>query len=202
MIKEPSRQTLRQHYRHYRQNLSKTEQKRASENIIDIALKSKVFLGTQKIACYLANDGELDLMPLILALWQLNINTYLPVLHPFSKGHLLFIQYTETTQMTSNRFGIQEPLLNIEKVIKPEELDCLLIPLVSFDKQGNRLGMGGGFYDRTLEPVITKGIIERPQLIGVAHEGQMSEELPSQGWDIPMQAILTPERLLTTKSIK
>lgn len=193
-----SRQTLRQHYRHYRRSLSSEQQKIASQDIIQTAFAHDMFTRARKVACYLANDGELDLTPFIKALWKGGVNVYLPVLHPFTKGHLLFIQYREDTPMINNRFGIPEPALNIQHIGKPDELDCLFVPLVAFDEAGNRLGMGGGFYDRTLAPVTRSKTGGKPQLIGVAHEGQLAKQLPYQGWDIPMPYILTPERLINT----
>jgi 5-formyltetrahydrofolate cyclo-ligase len=159
-----------------------------------MAFHHDLFANTKRVACYLANDGELDLMPLIHTLWKQEVETYLPVLHPFTKGHLLFIQYNKNTPMINNHFGIQEPKLNIQTMVKPDTLDCILVPLVAFDRKGNRLGMGGGFYDRTLAPVNEMNS-DKPRLIGVAHEGQMATQLPYQGWDIPMQNILTPQQL-------
>ena len=198
-MKTQSRKALRQHYRHYRQNLSTEQQQTSSQKVLNIALNSDLFSNTQKVACYLANDGELNLMPLIQAFWDKNIDVYLPVLHPFTKGYLLFVRYTPQTKMINNRFGIEEPALNIQHMVKPNELDYLLVPLVAFDESGNRLGMGGGFYDRTLVKVVSTDTSDKTRLIGVAHEGQRAEQLPYQGWDIPMQAILTPERLIDVK---
>lgn len=139
------------------------------------------------IALYYATDGELDTAPLIHALWQQGIKTYLPTLHPFCAGHLLFLHYDAHTPMGKNRFGIAEPQLDVRQVQPVHQLDAILTPLVAFDTHGNRLGMGGGFYDRTL------GAENAPPAMGLAHSCQQVEALPIADWDMPLHAIITPD---------
>ncbi|MGB0936734.1 MAG: 5-formyltetrahydrofolate cyclo-ligase [Colwellia sp.] len=148
------------------------------------------------IAIYLANDGELDPIPFINWCLKQNKKVYLPVIHPFSKGNLLFLHFDNTTPMTKNRYGISEPKLDVTKVCPVEQLDIIFTPLVAFDKNGERLGMGGGFYDRTLATCQdNKGI----SIIGLAHDCQEVENLPVECWDIPLPAIVTPTRSLLFK---
>ena len=88
--------------------------------------------------------------------------------------------------MKQNQFGIWEPKLNVQNVLPLNELDILFTPLVAFDKQGNRLGMGGGFYDRTLQNWQNKSFIP----VGLAHQCQQVENLPTEYWDVPLFDIL------------
>ena len=88
--------------------------------------------------------------------------------------------------MLKNKFGIWEPKLNVQSVLPLEELDILFTPLVAFDKQGNRLGMGGGFYDRTLQHWQKSSFIP----VGLAHQCQQAEQLPTEAWDVPLHQIL------------
>ena len=85
-----------------------------------------------------------------------------------------------------NQFGILEPPLNVQEILPTEKLDIIFTPLVAFDKQGNRLGMGGGFYDRTLQDWRSKNFIP----VGLAHQCQQIEALPVESWDIPLFDIL------------
>ena len=94
------------------------------------------------IAVFLSFDGELDTGPLIEQLWTLGKRVYLPVLHPFSPGHLLFLRYAPETPLVRNRFNILEPRLDVRQVLPLGELDVVLTPLVAFDHTGQRLGMG------------------------------------------------------------
>ncbi|WP_324032492.1 5-formyltetrahydrofolate cyclo-ligase [Shewanella avicenniae] len=145
----------------------------------------------RQVALYFSCDGELSTAPLFEALWQRGIATCLPVLHPFNHGNLLFLHYDAQTTMQQNRFGILEPKLNSQQLVLPRQLDLILTPLVAFDNLGNRMGMGGGFYDRTLA---------NPQLsalaVGYAHDCQHHEQLPVAEWDIPLPLIVTPTRLI------
>lgn len=144
----------------------------------------------QRVAAFLSFDGELDTQPLIQQFWLLGKQVYLPVLHPFSAGHLLFLRYAPDTELVMNRLKILEPRLDVRQVLPTQQLDVLLTPLVAFDHLGQRLGMGGGFYDRTLQHWPRRG----PYPIGLAHDCQQVDGLPSEHWDIPLPEIITPSR--------
>ncbi|MCG3729909.1 5-formyltetrahydrofolate cyclo-ligase [Vibrio cincinnatiensis] len=188
----PTRQALRQHIRQRRNQLPSDVQFQASQDLIHRAAQQAEFKHSQHIALYLSTDGELDTMPLIKWLWAQGKSVYLPVLHPFSKGHLLFLHYQFDTPMAYNQYGIIEPKLNKQLVKPVKELDLICTPLVAFDAQGHRLGMGGGYYDRTLSTWFHSGQGAKP--IGLAHDCQYVETLPTESWDIPLPKIVTPTR--------
>ena len=73
----------------------------------------------------------------------------------------------------------------------PWGLDLILLPLVGFDLKGNRLGMGGGYYDRTLSYLRHRRFWIKPRLVGVAHECQKVDSLIARPWDIPLDAVVT-----------
>lgn len=145
----------------------------------------------QTVALFLSFDGELNTTPLIEALWLADKNVYLPVLHPFSPGNLLFLRYTPQSNLVTNRLKILEPKLDVRDVLPLNKLDVLVTPLVAFDETGQRLGMGGGFYDRTLQNWQQHGFYP----VGLAHDCQQVETLPVEQWDIPLPAVVTPSRL-------
>ena len=145
------RNQLRQQIRKTRANLTALQQKQAEDSITQQALAFIEERNAQHIALYVSFDGEISTEKLIKTLWAQDKHVYLPVLHPFNPNHLLFLRYLPDTPMLKNKFGIWEPKLNVQNVLPLDELDILFTPLVAFDKQGNRLGMGGGFYDRTLQ---------------------------------------------------
>lgn len=187
-----TRNEFRQLIRQKRNALSSEQQYEASLDITNQCLSLPDFQTAQHIALYISTDGEIDTKPLIQSLWDLGKHVYLPVLHPFSPGHLLFLHYTNDTPMTYNKYGIVEPKLN-QTLIKPvSELDLVCTPLVGFDTTGHRLGMGGGYYDRTLSKWFNTGIGARP--IGIAHDCQHVDRLPTEVWDIPLPKIVTPTK--------
>ncbi|GAA6203320.1 5-formyltetrahydrofolate cyclo-ligase [Thalassotalea sp. SU-HH00458] len=188
-----SRNEIRHVIRQKRQSLDETTQQQQSQRLASSLLNHPKVLAAQSIAIYLTNDGELNTDKFIHACWAQNIKTYLPVLHPFSKGHLLFLHYHEHTIMQRNKYHILEPKLNVLDVLPLEQLDIIFTPLVAFDKTGARLGMGGGYYDRTLSKwYAQKAKTNKPYPIGLAHDFQQVETIPSEHWDIPIPEIITP----------
>ncbi|WP_442957464.1 5-formyltetrahydrofolate cyclo-ligase [Photobacterium sp. S4TG1] len=184
------RQQLRQHIRHARRQLSSQQQQHAAQQLSQRLQALPLIQQSQHIALYLATDGEIDPQPFIDWLWQQGKSVYLPVLHPFSKGHLLFLHYDATTPMTTNRYHIREPKLDLRQVKPIAELDIICTPLVAFDNSGQRLGMGGGYYDRTLSQWHQRR--QGPFPIGIGHDCQYIPQLPNEEWDVPLPLIITP----------
>ena len=180
------RTQLRQQIRKTRANLTALQQQQAEDSVTQQALALIEERNAQRIALYVSFDGEISTDKLIKTLWAQDKHVYLPVLHPFNPNHLLFLRYLPDTPMLKNKFGILEPKLNVQNVLPLDELDILFTPLVAFDKQGNRLGMGGGFYDRTLQNWQNTSFIP----VGLAHQCQQVEQLPTEAWDVPLHQIL------------
>ncbi len=187
-----TRQSLRNTVRQLRRELPAETQRQAALSLVTHFEQHPLIRRARRVALYLASDGELDTREAIAWCWQHDIAVCLPVLHPFSKGHLLFVDFTPTTPMSSNRFGIPEPELNCQHIISKASIDILFTPLVAFDQLGNRLGMGGGFYDRTLSSWHHHRL--GPYPIGLAHDCQQVEQIPVESWDVPLPEILTPAR--------
>ena len=180
------RNQLRQQIRKTRANLTAFQQQQAEDSITQQGLALIEERNAQHIALYVSFDGEISTDKLIKTLWAQDKHVYLPVLHPFNPNHLLFLRYLPDTPMLKNKFGILEPKLNVQNVLPLDELDILFTPLVAFDKQGNRLGMGGGFYDRTLQNWQNASFIP----VVLAHQCQQVEQLPTEAWDVPLHQIL------------
>ncbi|HBO37903.1 MAG TPA: 5-formyltetrahydrofolate cyclo-ligase [Pasteurellaceae bacterium] len=180
------RQQIRTQIRKTRQKLTALEQRQAEQSITRQALQLIEQRQAKNIGLYLSFDSEISTKSLIEELFSQQKNIYLPVLHPFCAGYLLFLHYRPDTVMVKNKYGIPEPQLNVQHILAIDELDIVFTPLVAFDKQKNRLGMGGGFYDRTLQNWQQKSFIP----VGLAHHCQQVEELPVEPWDMPLFSIL------------
>lgn len=188
-----NRSEIRQLIRQKRQKLSQAEQSLAADAIkVNISQHLKAHKKCH-IGIYLSNDGELDTSLIIKQLWDEGHTLYLPLIHPFCSGYLLFQKYEKNSPMTPNRYGILEPQLNCSQVSPVTQLDILFTPLVGFDLAGNRLGMGGGYYDRTLANYY-RNELTKPDIIGLAHECQQVKQLPTESWDVPLKTIITPKR--------
>ena len=195
------RKQIRKELRAARKALPNNAQEVAAKAIAEQLSSFIVYTRPLNIAGYLSNDGEVNLKPYFERHWQ-NTNNHirfsLPVLHPVCQGHLLFLEYVSQTPMVKNKYGIEEPELACPQVVPTQQLDIILLPLVGFDKLGNRLGMGGGYYDRTL--AFTRNVDKRPILIGIAHDVQEVDTLPIASWDIPLDAIVTPTQIIDINS--
>lgn len=185
-----SRTELRRQMRAKRLALSPAEQQHAAEQLISPALALIERYQAQHLAFYLPFNGEISPLPLMEKLRSLGKSIYLPVLHPFSPNQLLFFRFERQADLVRNAFGIEEPKLDIQKLLPVDELEMIFVPLVACDPLGNRLGMGGGFYDRTLA--------QSPHLIsvGLAHRCQQVEQLPLESWDEPLTHLLIGEPIV------
>ena len=191
---------LRQQIRSQRRALSDSEREHAAFLLCERIAASRTFQRSKHIAFYLTNDGEIDLSLLIKHAWQQGKQCYLPVLAEPNTQRLWFIPYTADTKLRNNRFGIPEPIHSYKtRLRKTLSLDLILMPLVAFDQQGNRVGMGGGFYDRSLAFLRHRKYWHKPNLLGVAYELQKQTQLETNPWDIPLQAIATEKCLYTSK---
>ena len=192
-----SRQHIRNTLRHNRRELSPDVQLEHAKslNILLLKLIDTFQISNPSISVYLENDGEISLSPFIQESWKRNFNLFLPILDPGKENSLKFINYSHKTELVSNRFGINEPKYQKKKCLNAQQMDIILMPLVGFDRHGHRLGMGGGFYDRSLV-FITKEDTNKPILIGVAHDCQEQEIIPSEAWDIPMNYLITNKEII------
>lgn len=190
-----SRSSIRQLIRTRRTQLTPEFQQDSSNELLARLTNNDRIKAAKHIALYLANDGELDLKPFIDWCWQQNKSVYLPRVHPFTKGHLLFLQYNKVSNMVLNKYHILEPKLDVRMIFPIEKLDIMLTPLVAFDDTGARIGMGGGYYDRTLAKWYKAHLQSqqsKPFPIGIAHDCQQVEKVPVACWDIPLPEIITP----------
>ncbi|WP_241973712.1 5-formyltetrahydrofolate cyclo-ligase [Candidatus Pantoea edessiphila] len=145
----------------------------------------------RNIASFLSIDGEIDTSLLIRKFWIQRKNVFLPVLHPSLSRQLLFVKYTKKTNLILNKFNILEPSLYRNQSIESNKIDIMLVPLVAFDLKGQRLGLGGGFYDRTLKDWKKTSLLP----IGLAYDFQLINEIPIEEWDIPLPVIITPSKI-------
>ncbi|MCB1757041.1 MAG: 5-formyltetrahydrofolate cyclo-ligase [Gammaproteobacteria bacterium] len=153
-------------------------------------LQLPLFTEARRISAYLPIRGEMDAGPALNWARHQHKLTYLPVIHG---DYLRFAPFTEQSIMTTGRFGIAEPRYDESDLLTPDALDLVLAPLVGFDKQLNRLGMGGGFYDRSF--AFRAGNKDKPALIGIAHDFQKQARLDAEPWDIPMDVIVTEKAI-------
>ena len=185
------KQGLRDEMRARRRALSAREQNTAGKALVTQLRGMPGLAGGQRFAAYLTNDGEIDPLPMMRVLIQRKRRCFLPIIVPLRRPLLRFGELKPHGRLKSNRFGILEPQVPLQTAFKIGQLDWIFVPLVAFDPTGNRLGMGGGFYDATLDVLQHRRHGQRPRLIGLAHEFQCVNRLDVDSWDVPLHGIVT-----------
>ena len=191
-----SHNDLRHRNRKLRADIDPEQQERAARALCQSIIGLDEYQQSQSIAAYFAVNGEISLKPLILHAWSQGKEIYLPHLDQVS---LRFSPYFEGQAMRINKFRLPEPDVADDEMLTPQELDLVLAPLVVFDKDCNRIGMGGGFYDRSFSFRKNPNSAQ-PVLIGVAHELQKVDRLIPEDWDVRLDMVAT-EQAIYSKTI-
>jgi 5-formyltetrahydrofolate cyclo-ligase len=188
-------ENLRSNLRKQRRNLTEIQQLVAADRLLDNVLRLPRFRSSNHIACYLPNDGEIDPTPVIQAVLNQGKHCYLPVLAKINGNQLWFAEVGVDTPMTANRFGIAEPSVPDRELVRAARLDLVFLPLVGFDALGHRVGMGGGYYDRSLQLLRYRRYWMKPYVVGLAHEIQKVDRISPNPWDVPLQQIVTDQKI-------
>lgn len=173
-----------------RKQLSPLEQQRRSAIINSRLQNLPLFINSQRIAFYVATNQEVDVRPLMEHALKLGKECYLPVLHPTQHKRLWFVRYQAGDPLVANRYCILEPVVSDQPRVKLRTLDLVITPLLAFDSQFNRLGMGGGYYDRTFAYLRHLPHL-KPKLVGVAYDFQLVAQLSADEWDVPLEMVIT-----------
>ena len=180
-----SKQAFRQRIKQQRAGLSTTDRASAAVKMSQIARECEPVWRAQKILDYRAFGGEMDTAPLLRLLKP--EQTYLPKIQNYELGDMQFFPAADGTQ--TNRYGIEEPL-GVSQAQTADYFDLILVPLVAFDRSGNRIGMGAGFYDKALSCLASE-TSDKPFLLGIAYQFQEIAKIQADAWDVALDAILT-----------
>ena len=190
------KKSIRADIRHRRSSLSKHQRLVASEAIIKQLKQTPEFKRAQSIALFCATNEEPNLLPLTAkksrknqALNKLFLAPIVPQLR--AKRALRFGRY-DSKRLKKNRFLIDEPNLKAQPPTSLIAIDIVLVPLVAFDIDGNRIGMGGGFYDSTFHSIPYQ---LRPKFIGIAFDCQFVSTLPQNNWDLSLHSVITEKKV-------
>lgn len=181
------RKKLRAQLKAARDRLSGDAALRASKAAAERLAASGAYAQAANLAAYMAVGNELDPAPLLAHAHDSGKTIYLPCIRP--NRELLFAAWRPGEPLGKSRLGIREPQAGA-KTIEAAELDLVIVPLVGFDRAGNRIGSGGGYYDRNFsfrrQPAIT-----RPVLVGYGYALQECPHIESNDWDVPLDLIVT-----------
>ncbi len=183
-----TRRQIRETMRARRRALDETQRRQAAAGLLRTLSACPFFRAARRIAAYMPHDGEIDPGPVIEHLWHAGHEVCLPVVR--DDRTLDFAGYRAATPLRPNRYGIPEPAER-SIVVAARSIDLVLMPLVAFDEAGNRLGMGGGYYDRTFSFLRDRMQSKKPFLAGIAFDFQQLSAIEPCAWDIPVHKIVT-----------
>ncbi len=177
---------MRDELKKKRDSLSEQDRQQRNQLIFAKSIVLPQILNATHIALYLPINNEVDTRPIINFCWQHSKTVYLPVLQKdFS---LQFYSYAKQDALIENQWGILEPDRQTATLIDPKKLDCVIVPVVGFDANNNRIGMGAGGYDRTF--AFRQHNQDKPFLIGLAFAIQKTT-VHSETWDVPLDTIIS-----------
>ena len=163
-----------------RRDMSVEDRVDASRIICDRVTSSRAFLSAKLIACYLPMIDEVDTRLIIERGWRANKRIFVPITH--NNGKMFFREIRPDTTLQRNRMAIWEP--ESGQFISPRQLQLVVTPTVAYDKNNNRIGMGGGYYDRCFSFLRHRKNWIKPKLFGVAFDCQKVERISPNTWDI------------------
>ena len=181
-----TRDALRRQLKKARAAVEAATRERAAHAVADHLAPLLDELAPRTVAGYAALGGEL---PIFSALADCRARGRVTLLPALVGDRLAFSPYDEDTPMRPDRFGIDEPVVDEEDRLPPAALDVVLVPLVGFDEDLARLGMGGGFYDRSF--AMRRDAPAPPHLVGVAFELQRVPSVSPDWCDVPLDAVVT-----------
>ncbi len=170
---------LREEIKRKRSELPEQVRRQKSRAISEYIQHSSFFPAADKILFFAPAFGEPD----ILQLAEMFITRKTIAFPRVSQENLLFKEVQSVTELSRGSFGIMEPSADLPDV-NPNAFDLVFVPALAIDKKGNRLGFGGGYYDRFLRNILI-------QKIGVIFDFQKFDELPMESFDIPVDGFVT-----------
>lgn len=188
-----STESLRRQLRQRRRAISPAAQQRAATAVAEQLQQQRWFAAAHRVALYSASDGEVATQPLYNGCQRRGSDCLLPIIAPHHQ--LLWALWQRDAILTANRYGILEPPAP-GQLLALTACQVVVVPLVGFDRDGNRIGMGGGYYDRALGALASSN---RPITVGIAHSCQEVAKITPQKWDIPLDYIVTERELLCAK---
>ncbi|MDT0635000.1 5-formyltetrahydrofolate cyclo-ligase [Spectribacter hydrogenoxidans] len=184
-----ARQRLRRSLQAARRRLEPCQRHRATERALARLCRLPAFVRARSVAVYRGVGGEIDPAPLADA------DPRRQYFAPVVRNRMLVFRPWQAPIWRANRFGIPEP---VGTDYPARAMDLVLTPLVGFDPAGNRLGMGGGFYDRSFA-FLRDRCWRRPRLVGLAFDVQQVDALTAADWDVPLDAIVTESGVIRPK---
>ncbi len=161
------------------------------QQILDRLYTYKPYTNAETIGLTVAMKGEINTKEIIERAWSEGKRVAVPKCNPKTK-QMTFYYLTEWDQLEIVYFGLEEPRPEKTEMCPPDEIELLLVPGLIFDRNGFRIGFGGGYYDRYLKDYSNS-------TVSLAYQFQVVENVPTETFDLPVEAIITDEQIVKVK---
>ena len=159
----------------------------ASGIIAENVTSAHWFRRAEYIACYLPAPDEVHTWAIISRAWAMKKRVFAPVIE--NDSHMRFLELRKESKLRPNRFGLLEP--DDGDIVTARMLDVVLTPLVAFDSDNYRIGMGGGYFDRTFAFLARRERWYHPKLVGLAFACQQVEKIQPNPWDVRLFCVVS-----------
>lgn len=176
---------LRKEFISRRKNLSTIERDNLSRSITEKFLATDIFKKSQIIMAYISMPDEIQLNLLIEKSFALNKKICIPVI--IGRGIMQASLLKNFDALEVGEFNILTVRKDLQEIIEPNQIDCVIVPGAAFDIHCNRLGLGGGYYDRFLKLTSAKKI-------ALAFDFQITDNLPAENFDVAVDEVITERR--------
>ncbi len=183
-----SKSNIRKQVRQARRAVAAPYARNASFKFSEFVATLPEYQAASTLSAYLPFDGEADPLPLIDRAIQEGKQVYVPVIVG-KQEPLVFAPWDRQTGMKRNAFGIEEPDVPPDQRVSIQHIDVCITPLVAFDERCNRIGVGGGYYDRTLAQL--NDSTSSTTTCGVAYELQRLDKIETREWDVRLDFVVT-----------
>lgn len=190
MTDEGSRAAMRHLVRARRRTLTAAEISIASTRALRNLETLNLPRPASRVALFLPFDGELDTMAVARRAMNRRCRLYLPVITDLRRRRMVFVEWRPGARLVQHDTGIAQPPAHGPR-LSPRQLDLVLVPLVAFDERCNRIGTGGGFYDRQFAFRLRRSVWRHPLLVGWAHDFQRVDTIAGAAWDVPLDYVVT-----------
>jgi 5-formyltetrahydrofolate cyclo-ligase len=182
-----SQSVIRAAAKRKRARLTSNKRRAASNKIAEKLFATELFRNSNNIACYVSLETEVSTWRIIERAWQQKKRIFAPIAE---KNFILqFLQFDDESELVTSNIGLREPKHG--RQVRNDELDLVIVPLVAFDSQRNRIGMGGGYYDRAFSFLAGNTENAKPALIGLGFDCQQVDKIRPNPWDIRLFRIFT-----------
>ena len=179
-----------------RETLSDTERNEKSLTIAQRLFELDEFEKSKAVLCFLSLSHEVQTDMMIRESFRLDKEVFVPLINGKQGGLQIARVRSLDTEFVVGDYGVREPAPEVREIVSPSLIDFVITPGLAFDVYGNRIGYGGGYYDKLLKE-LSRNVIQ----IGIGYDFQVRDFVPHSDLDKSVQFVITETKTLRCRSM-